>query len=100
MKKILFMMLLLLSPFILMADAIDDVPSTGNPKWHYFDYQVKYPGGDTNSGKMRVCASNALVAVSTGRSILYQKFGKCSIKLHIKARGEACEEERSGEILE
>lgn len=100
MKKILLVMILIVTPFILMADAIDDAPSTGNPIWHYFDYQVKYPGGDTNSGKMRVCASNALVAVSTGKNILYQKFGKYSFKLHIKARGEDCEEERTGEILE
>ncbi len=100
MKKFIIAMLLISSPFILLADAIDDAPSTGNPIWHYFDYLVKYPGGDTNSGKMRVCASNALVAVSTGRSILYEKFGKYSIQLRIMERGETCEEERTGEILE
>ena len=100
MKKLLLAIILLLSPFIIIADEIDDAPGTGNPIWHYFDYQVTYPGGDTNSGKMRVCAGNALAAVSTGKNILYQKFGKYSFKLRIKARGEACEQERTGEILE
>lgn len=98
MKRFIIVLALCISPFIILADAFDEYQSTGNPYWHYFDYQVSYPDGGTNTGKIKVCASNAIVAVSTGRALLTEKYGKCSVKLAIKARGEACPEERTGEI--
>lgn len=98
MKRILLIVLLLAAPIVILAEDMDDVPSTGNPVWYFFEYIVAYPGGDTNSGNMKVCASNAGVAVSAGKHILESKYGKVSVKLHYMGRGESCDEERSGEM--
>jgi|RifCSP16_2_1023846.scaffolds.fasta_scaffold134383_2 hypothetical protein len=98
MKKLIIIFILLASPFIIFADDFDDMPSTGNPIWYYFEYKVTYPDGDTNSGNMKVCASNVGVAISTGRRILNEKYGKNKMQLRFKGRGESCSDEGTGEL--
>ncbi|MBN1495366.1 MAG: hypothetical protein JXA07_01265 [Spirochaetes bacterium] len=98
MKRLILLLALCLAPFVILADAMDDPPSTGKPFWHYFEYEVSCPEGEPEVGRMKVCASNAMVAVTTGRAILIEKYGKCGVRLAIKERGAPCDEERTGEV--
>lgn len=98
MKRILLMIFLLTVPLAILAEGMDGVLSTGDPVWYYFEYIVTYPGGGNNSGNMKVCASNAGVAVSAGKDILESNYGEVSVKLYYKGKGENCDRERFGEM--